>query len=265
MDHHGPLLAVRERVPWLFLLKHSEVVKSSKCYSTGRFCSWTVLLCFKIFVSQRLKLVMKSSCTSTCPVCSPVLVCCCHVLTVVPFLCLCFSFVRAWVVMGILGFVFLCVWPGMVPNQMQLAIVVSDWEPYLGSLFPPVFVGSCFLSLCVCTRQNCFVCFRFFVLMFSFFIKSTMNTYHAAPWLHLLPPMTTVTAACATLQIHANFSIRWPVVSGCAWHCLVPGRWCKAYQWCQCCHPVDHVTHCNNKAVFWILLVASTVVKDICM
>lgn len=38
-DHHGPLLAVRECVPWLFLLKHSEVVKSSKCYSTGRFCS----------------------------------------------------------------------------------------------------------------------------------------------------------------------------------------------------------------------------------
>ena len=25
-----------------------------------------------------------------------------------------------------LGFVFLCVWPGMVPNQRQLAIVVSD-------------------------------------------------------------------------------------------------------------------------------------------
>ena len=30
-------------------------------------------------------------------------------------------------------FVFLCVWPGMALNQGQLSIVVSDWEPYLGS------------------------------------------------------------------------------------------------------------------------------------
>ena len=35
----------------------------------------------------------------------------------------------------VLCFLFLCVWPGMVPNQRQLAIVVSDWEPYSGSLF----------------------------------------------------------------------------------------------------------------------------------
>ena len=34
-----------------------------------------------------------------------------------------------------LGFLFLCVWPGMVLNQRQLSTVVSDWEPYLGSLF----------------------------------------------------------------------------------------------------------------------------------
>ena len=27
-------------------------------------------------------------------------------------------------------------WPGMVLNQGQLSIVVSDWESYLGSLFP---------------------------------------------------------------------------------------------------------------------------------
>ena len=62
----------------------------------------------------------------------------CHVLTLVPFVCLCFRLVRAWVGVGILCFVFyvlfLCVWPGMVPNQRQLAIIVSDWEPYLGSL-----------------------------------------------------------------------------------------------------------------------------------
>jgi hypothetical protein len=35
----------------------------------------------------------------------------------------------------VLCFLFLCVWPGMVPNQRQLTIVVSDQEPYLGSLF----------------------------------------------------------------------------------------------------------------------------------
>ena len=45
----------------------------------------------------------------------------------------------------VLCVVFLCVWPGMVPNQRQLSIVVSDLEPYLGSLFPPVFVGGYFL------------------------------------------------------------------------------------------------------------------------
>jgi hypothetical protein len=33
------------------------------------------------------------------------------------------------------GIVYLC-WPGMVPNQRQLFIVVSDWGSYLGSHFP---------------------------------------------------------------------------------------------------------------------------------
>ena len=36
-------------------------------------------------------------------------------------------------------FLGLCIsmfWPGMVLNQGQLSIVVSDWESYLGSLFP---------------------------------------------------------------------------------------------------------------------------------
>jgi hypothetical protein len=45
----------------------------------------------------------------------------CHVLTLVPFLCLYFSLVRVLVGVGIL-----CFWPGMVPNQRQLSIVVSD-------------------------------------------------------------------------------------------------------------------------------------------
>ena len=85
----------------------------------------------------------------------------CHVLTLVPFLCLYFGLVRAWVGVGILGFVLgfvlLCVWPGMVPNQRQLSIDVSDWEPYLGSLFPTVFVGSCFLN-CF-GRSLCYFCY----------------------------------------------------------------------------------------------------------
>ena len=39
---------------------------------------------------------------------------------------------------GNLFFLFLCR-PGMVPNQRQLSIVVSDWGSYLASLFPTCF------------------------------------------------------------------------------------------------------------------------------
>ena len=45
-----------------------------------------------------------------------------------------------------LCFLFLCVWPGMVLNQGQLSIVVSDWESYLGSFFPSFSVGSCYFG-----------------------------------------------------------------------------------------------------------------------
>jgi hypothetical protein len=38
-------------------------------------------------------------------------------------------------------FVFLCFWPGVVLNQGQLSIVVSDWELYLGSFPPPPWVS----------------------------------------------------------------------------------------------------------------------------
>ena len=42
-----------------------------------------------------------------------------------------------------LGFFISMFWPGMVLNQGQLSIVVSDWESYLGSpFFPPFSVGS---------------------------------------------------------------------------------------------------------------------------
>ena len=37
-------------------------------------------------------------------------------------------------------FVYFFVWPDMVLNQWQVLVIVSDWEPYLGSLF---CVGIC--------------------------------------------------------------------------------------------------------------------------
>ena len=43
--------------------------------------------------------------------------------------------------------------PSMVLNQRQVALVVSDWEPYLGSLgFTVCFVGDC-SCLCVCCHK----------------------------------------------------------------------------------------------------------------
>ena len=48
-----------------------------------------------------------------------------------------FSLGRGVTRVGNLGCLFLC-WPGMVPNQRQLFIVVSDWGSYLGSHFPTV-------------------------------------------------------------------------------------------------------------------------------
>ena len=36
-------------------------------------------------------------------------------------------------------------WPGMVLNQGQLSIVVSDWESYLGNLFCLLSFVGCFI------------------------------------------------------------------------------------------------------------------------
>ena len=38
-------------------------------------------------------------------------------------------------------FVYFYVWPDMVLNQRQVLVIVSDWEPYLGSLFCVGFCG----------------------------------------------------------------------------------------------------------------------------
>jgi hypothetical protein len=45
-----------------------------------------------------------------------------------------------WVVYVIFSLLYFCVWPGMVLNQRQLSIIVSDWESYLGSLFSPFWL-----------------------------------------------------------------------------------------------------------------------------
>ena len=52
---------------------------------------------------------------------------------------------------SMLDVLFVCfyVWPDMVLNQRQVLVIVSDWEPYLGSLFCVWFCGWMFLSLCL--------------------------------------------------------------------------------------------------------------------
>ena len=112
---------------------------------------------------------------------------------------------------------YFCVWPGMVPNQRQLSIVVSDWESYLGSLFPPVFVGSCFLFLCLHQTER----FRLFSLLFCYSVFSSTNkrwtrtTLHLGP--HLLPPAVTgcflISAAAASALL--SIPICWLTVLLC--------------------------------------------------
>ena len=46
-----------------------------------------------------------------------------------------------WGVYSMFYHLYFYVWPGRVINQGQLSIVVSDWEPYLGSPFPSVQSG----------------------------------------------------------------------------------------------------------------------------
>jgi hypothetical protein len=116
----------------------------------------------------------------------------CHVLTLVPLFCLCFSMVRAWVGVGSLCLFFyvgFCVWPSMVLNQRKVSLVVSDWESYLGSLFPPLF-GACLFSVSVYVARQDRFSFRSFTLLFFFVFQCSvwlikyyiMNTYHAADW-----------------------------------------------------------------------------------
>ena len=118
-----------------------------------------------------------------------------------------------WVVYVPFSMLCFCVWPGMVLNQRQVSLVVSDWESYLGSLFPLVWCGCLFsvsvcstwnclvgvYFLCLCSTWNCLVgvyflclcstqnCFGWlfhvsFIVWFqcSLVLVKSMNTYHAA-------------------------------------------------------------------------------------
>ena len=67
---------------------------------------------------------------------------------------------------GNLCFLILC-WPGVVPNQRQLSIVVSDWGSYLGSLFPPVVCV--ILFLCSACEHCIYFTFRLFGIGFGEF------------------------------------------------------------------------------------------------
>ena len=73
---------------------------------------------------------------------------------------------------GNLGCFFLC-WPGMVPNQRQLSIVVFDWGSYLSSLFPPVVCGILILYCCFLALQCC---------TFRLLLIKMINLPHAASW-----------------------------------------------------------------------------------
>ena len=78
-------------------------------------------------------------------------------------------------------FVFLCVWPGMIPNQRQLSIVVSDWEPYLFfffhyDLWVVIFCVSPYRAVLV------FIYFLLFSVFSYISLKYIMDTYHAVHW-----------------------------------------------------------------------------------
>jgi hypothetical protein len=88
----------------------------------------------------------------------------CHALTLENLLVLYFWLGQGVTRVGSLVFYFLC-WPGMVPNQRQLSIVVSDWGSYLDSLFSPVVGGILILFCCFLALQSCtFILLLFLVL-----------------------------------------------------------------------------------------------------
>ena len=61
-------------------------------------------------------------------------------------------------------------WPGMVSNQRQLSIIVSDWEPYLGSPFSLLELWDLvFVQLPLSSpRASRFFLFYLFIVLFGF-------------------------------------------------------------------------------------------------
>ena len=71
-----------------------------------------------------------------------------------------------WV--AILVFLFLC-WPGMVPNQRQLSVVVSDWRSYLGSLFSTFSLWDLVFWLVACVHAIGFTFHLCLIVLFGEF------------------------------------------------------------------------------------------------
>ena len=64
-------------------------------------------------------------------------------------------------------------------SQRQLSIVVSDWEPYLGSLFSHFELWVIIFRFSVCFGFHLFSCSFVFCVQF---IQYIVDTYHAAHW-----------------------------------------------------------------------------------
>ena len=117
--------------------------------------------------------------------------------------------VRAWVgwVCSVFYVVF-CVWPGMVLNQRQVSLVVSDWESYLGSLFSTCVSWVFVFRFSVCRHTGLFNwCTLFcFVPVFCCFYKKlwTVTTLRFGPPILLATPP----------QKRRTRSVTWPCVLG---------------------------------------------------
>ena len=75
----------------------------------------------------------------------------------------------------------LCVWPGMILNQKHVSFVISDWESYLGNLFPPVFCGWLFSVLVFYLTGLFQVLVYFHVVILYFQVVSKINHHEHIP------------------------------------------------------------------------------------
>ena len=138
----------------------------------------------------------------------------CHVLTLVPLFCLCFSVVRVWVGVGslcVFFYVGFCVRPSMVLNQRQVSLVVSDWESYLGSLgftfgwwvFVSVWVFGPHGTVSFSVLFTSFIVLYFSVQFVLNKSSWTLTTLRFGPI--LLPPLNAVTIATIIDSHHQSW------------------------------------------------------------